>query len=363
MPGTGRGGHHNAGTGRGSKPGGHLKSKVGGQMKNLGSGTGHIPTKKDQNKQSSMFTPANKSKRSANVISPLDGVLPKTRGMVDRDSNISSLNQLLEPIDLNCDHIGSLTDKMLKSALGDNTCDQPAASQNKSSLGDQNTGVQASPAMNMTGGSHQSVTADTVLTVDILRQELDRQHARILGAVDKHTSFLLQEQLLPRDKLTIEMASKINVHGAALMELTTMFGELNSNKGGVHLKTRLDRIERQLVDYSFLLEGLDRNDDYPLELLVVNMIRDFFGFNIEARDIDLAVRFGSTDKKPRTVLVTLVCRWMKRSLISSKKVLHETNYKIRDFLPEEVLDVLYAANAEKLVENLNSCWPGRGVCT
>ena len=51
---------------------------------------------------------------------------------------------------------------------------------------------------------------------------------------------------------------------------------------------------------------------------------------------------------------------MKRSLIASRKVLKESGYSIRDFLPEEVLDILHAANAEKLSENVESCWPAQG---
>ena len=124
------------------------------------------------------------------------------------------------------------------------------------------------------------------------------------------------------------MASELNVHGAALMELTAHMSEMNSNKGSMHLKVRVDRLEKQLVDYSFLLEGLERKDDMPLELLVVELIRTHFGFDVQARDIDLVVRFGSYDKKPRSVLVTMVCRWMKRSLISSRKMPAKTSYKL-----------------------------------
>ena len=60
------------------------------------------------------------------------------------------------------------------------------------------------------------------------------------------------------------------------------------------------------------------------------------------------------------VLVTMVCQWMKRSHVTSKKVLKQTAYKICDFLPEEILDILHAANVEKLRENIESCWPARG---
>ena len=121
-------------------------------------------------------------------------------------------------------------------------------------------------------------------------------------------------------------------------------------------------LPRQIVDYSVLIEGVAKNDELPLELMVVELIRNEFGFDVEARDIDLAVRFGSYDKKPRAILVSMVSRWMKRSLIATKKVLLNSGYKIRDFLPEEVLDVLHAANAERIAENIESCWPARGVC-
>ena len=197
----------------------------------------------------------------------------------------------------------------------------------------------------------------------MLRSELDRQYQHTYQSTVSYSAELIHEQLKPRDHIIGNMASKLNVHGAALMELTSTLAELNSNKGGIHLKTRVDRLERQIVDYSFLLEGVEKNDELPLELMVVELIRKEFEFDVEARDVDLAVRFGSHEKKPRTILVTMVSRWMKRSIISSKKVLKNTGYKIRDFLPEEVLDLLYAANAERIAENLESCWPARGgVC-
>ena len=31
-----------------------------------------------------------------------------------------------------------------------------------------------------------------------------------------------------------------------------------------------------------------------------------------------------------------------------------------DFLPEEILDILHAANAEKVCDNIENCWPARG---
>ena len=103
------------------------------------------------------------------------------------------------------------------------------------------------------------------------------------------------------------------------MEVTGLLSELNSNKGGTHLKDQVDRIERKLINYSFILDGLERDDNYPLELLVIKVIKDNLGFDIQARVVDFAVRSSAMDKKPRSVLVTLVCRWMKRSLIASKK--------------------------------------------
>ena len=201
---------------------------------------------------------------------------------------------------------------------------------------------------------------DDPLTTGILRCELNLHFARTLQIANQNTADMLREQLLPRDCFATNMASKLNVHGQALMELTSAMSELNSNKGATQLKDRVDRLEKQIVEYSFLLEGLERDDSCPLELPVVKLIQDEFRFSIEPRDVDLAVRFGSTNKKPRAVLVTLVCRWMKRSIPASRKILAGSNYKVRDFLPEEVLDILVAANTEKLVDNVESCWPARG---
>ena len=253
-------------------------------------------------------------------MSPLEGVLPKTRDMTDR--NISTLNQLLEPINSDMSVIGSLTNNLLKIAMGDIMCEEQNQNKNITThdqpapMANQQTTEQAassqSGATPVTSAAappnpDAHVTGDTgVLTLAALRQELDRQHNKTLAAVGQHTAGLLHSQLEPRDKLTCSMISKINIHGAALMELSGMMAELNSNKGGTHLKNRVDHIERQLTDYSFLLEGLARNDKLPLELLVLGVINGVLGANLEARDIDLAVRFGDPNRKPRTVLVTMV---------------------------------------------------------
>ncbi len=88
--------------------------------------TKHPPGDKDHNKRGGyrgrsgrggrggLFTPTGANKRGANAISPLDGVLPKTRSMAERGGRraVSSLNQLLEPIDLQGDRIGELTVKL-----------------------------------------------------------------------------------------------------------------------------------------------------------------------------------------------------------------------------------------------------------
>ncbi len=74
--------------------------------KNLSNETTHIPGNNDRGKHGGrsghggLFTPQANSKRGSNVISPLEGVLPKTRSLLDRDRKLLSLNQLLEPIDL-----------------------------------------------------------------------------------------------------------------------------------------------------------------------------------------------------------------------------------------------------------------------
>ena len=252
--------------------------------------------------------------------------------------------------------------------MSDNGCEESYSDQNKPTNSDHATSQHATAsgstaqAGQNTGATAANVPADNdaPLTLSVLRAEFDRQHQRTLRTVKHCAAEMLHEQLQPRDTIQGSMASRINVHGTALMEITSWLSELNSNKGGTHLKTRVDRLERQIVDYSFLLEGLARNDEIPLEMMIVNLIREEFGFDVQSRDIDLAVRFGSFDKKPRTVLVTMTCRWMKRSLIAAKKCLQKTNYKIWDFLPEEVLDLLHAANIEKLADHLEGCWPARG---
>ena len=60
--------------------------------------------------------------------------------------------------------------------------------------------------------------------------------------------------------------------------------------------------------------------------LLLNVICEKFGLNMEACDIDLAVHIGSSTKTPRTVMVTMVC-WMKWSSIASGKVLDKTDFK------------------------------------
>ena len=302
MPGRGRGGDRGQGRPRGGR-GGSFRGNGGSNFKNnLWNTTGRVPGQSDQGNRNA-FTPVMHNKRDANVISPLDGVLPKTRNIFDRERKMSTLNQLLEPIDTNNGQIGSLTAKLLRASAGDNGCDTSYHDHNKPPQGDQNvasvntTGTAAAAESTGTAppdGAAAQVDLNAPLTVGLLRHELAAQHKLMLRAVHQHTADILQEQLTLRDHLTTSMASKINVHGAALMELTSVMSELNSNKGGTHLKTRVDRLERQIVDYSFLLEGLERNDDYPLELLVLHLIQEKFGFDIQARDIDLAIRFGSS---------------------------------------------------------------------
>ncbi len=191
--------------------------------------------------------------------------------------------------------------------MGDNMCEGQYSNHNNTVQQDHNKAGSASAAAGLATqvkpqGTDQPHTAppdiddNAPLTAGFLRQELMRQHQLTLTAVSQQTALVLQEQLLPRDYLTTNIATKINVHRAALMELMSNMSELNSNKGGTHLKEGVDRLERQLVDYSFLLEGLERNDDIPLEMMVVNLIHANFGFNVEPRDIDLTVRFGSVAK-------------------------------------------------------------------
>ncbi len=77
---------------------------------------------KDRQQTPCAHTPnQNKKKRGNEIICPLDGVLPKMRDMADR--NVSTLNQLLEPIDSNMSVIGCLTNTLLKITVGDNMCD------------------------------------------------------------------------------------------------------------------------------------------------------------------------------------------------------------------------------------------------
>ncbi len=354
----GRGGPPNRGFGKPGrgKRGGFTDGAGLSPNQNLDNQTGKPPHDMNQRRRQrgSYRTPS--TNRDARVVSPLDGVLPKMHDMMSKQCDVSSLNQLLEPIDQDFSEICKLNCTLYDMATGLTGVNDPYQNNNTPSRDQpQPTGAaSAAPASNPAPGTtelgNQSVSSDE-LTMSNLRLELTKQHEHTLMHIDKHMGSILFAPFKPRDQLLSDAVSKINVQGAALMEVTGLLAEMNSNKGGTHLKDRVDRIEKQLIDYSFILEGLERDDRYPLELLVINVIRSHMGFDIQARDIDLAVRFGAMNKKPCAVLVMLVCRWMKRSIIV---------YKIRDFLPEEIVDILHAANAEKVCDNIESCWPARG---
>ena len=109
--------------GRGCGPSrvGHQGEFRGGRGSNSGKNhhgqSGHISGYGDQ-KHSGLLTPAQYQKCGSNVVSPLDCVLPKSPNIAQHEHNVSSIMQLLEPIDLNNDRLGSLSVKILEGSSG-----------------------------------------------------------------------------------------------------------------------------------------------------------------------------------------------------------------------------------------------------
>lgn len=216
--------------------------------------------------------------------------------------------------------------------------------------------IKSSAMMTRGGGKSEDSSKKQVGEFQILNQRMEEMAAKFKTDLNDFRN-VLQEKSMARTS-----ASEDNVLNGDLLKLSEKFSLFEKT-----VMTSLDslrqdmnqiKIEVATNNNNILVHGV--NEDSPdIYQAICDLMHSKININVQKNDINYCYRLGTTntrDKKPRPILVSFCCRWLRDQIFYSKKLLKGSNVLFTELLTAENLKLFKVARGHFR----NHCWTRSG---
>ena len=187
-------------------------------------------------------------------------------------------------------------------------------------------------------GGGTGVSDDTVLTVGILRHEMDANFNKFANNFLGHVNSELNKCLKPRDDQLQVLTDKYN---DLLVEVQSLKKQQRENREKIQQKSQ----PRRHSDNVFIVDGLreveGQDDDYTLARFLNSKMKSLQK-PLAATCFLEAERVGkSSNDNPRALRVVCNSDWTKRKIFRLKYELEGTQVYVKEYLYREMEDLAY----------------------
>lgn len=138
--------------------------------------------------------------------------------------------------------------------------------------------------------------------------------------------------------------------GRITTQITTHMNQKFDNLGKEieHLRTELENqekrlsfMEKQNVQRNLVFFGIEENEKsyFQLQENILDIINNKLKIKTDVLEIQSVKRFGSTEKKPRPISVSLTTLGKKIQILKNKKSLEGSSIYIQEEFPKKVLEI------------------------
>lgn len=164
---------------------------------------------------------------------------------------------------------------------------------------------------------------DILFALKNIQKDLDEQRSEIRNSSAKVTEQVTQNI----HKIMDEKFSKLQDQHDNLKEKV-----INQEK-------RIYFLERQARQRNLIFFGIDENESSyeNLQKNIESFIKNYFGTELEHRDIQEVRRVGIKGDRPRPIIVTFSTLGLKINILKQKGLLKDTQYYVKEDYPLQVL--------------------------